>query len=690
MKKLTFLNHIDSLRGLAVLLVTLFHLDVNLFEGGFIGVDVFFVISGFLITRILNHEFQKTGNINFKTFYTRRVRRLMPTLFLTILLTFILTFLAFSPSDFINATNSMFMSSIALSNFHFLSISDYFNTASNFKPLLHTWSLGIEEQFYLLYPITLFFILKTFKNKGEKKVLFCLVTLFFFSLFYTFYTSIYGVSEELSSLFLPEDNYTSNISSLQFYLLPFRMFEFLAGAIIALLRIPKIKSEYTKLAFNLFGLFIIICCALLFSKNTPYLATINLLPCLGVAILIYLPPSKYLTFFSENRFLRFSGQISYTLYLLHWPIIVIYRYVFDRKFTPLEQIGLFTLIFLLSSVIYTYYETPLRYKKSKFSIKSNKSLYLILVLTISFVFFLKHKIHSENGWLFRLSDENQKLVDKIGIPKDFHKTHYGGVGYKEGWLRVEPVEPNKKGNDPDLILLGDSHAGHLLTGLDSIIVQKGKRSIYVPSLSSTLKLPDIVSTLRRPINQVTLNNRHKIEFDSIMKYPKSPVLFSHAWVSQINKCAVFNHFTNKFEKIPTDSTGWKLLAEKIVKFHNTTGTDRVFIILGENPTTSGGRLNYIEKLFRPKYLSKINPLTSEFPQNRIRFNSFFESYFSTIENIIFIDPSKAFCKIGTCIKQKNNIIYYADGGHLSKGGSLRVIEYLEKPLLKIINKKNNN
>tara|TARA_B110000483_G_C18066587_1_gene492384 strand:+ start:38 stop:757 length:720 start_codon:yes stop_codon:yes gene_type:complete len=162
MNKLSYLTHIDSIRAVAVLLVVFFHLDITLFQGGFISVDVFFVISGFLIMRILAHEFLETGSINLKYFYIRRIRRLMPTLFLTLFLTFMLTFLAFSPSDFMNATKSIFMSSVALSNFCFLGESNYFDLSSNFKPLLHTGSLGIEKQFYILFPASLFLLLKIF------------------------------------------------------------------------------------------------------------------------------------------------------------------------------------------------------------------------------------------------------------------------------------------------------------------------------------------------------------------------------------------------------------------------------------------------------------------------------------------------------------------------------------------------
>lgn len=680
MKKLSYLNHIDSLRAVAVLLVIFFHLEIELFKGGFIGVDVFFVISGFLITRILNHEFVETGKINFKKFYTRRIRRLMPTLFLTILLTFIFTFLAFSPSDFMNATRSMFMSSIALSNFHFLSIADYFDTTSNFKPLLHTWSLGIEEQFYLLYPISLFFLLKLFPTK-KKSVTIGLSLLFFLSLLLTIYSSKYGLPESITSLFLPKDDISSGISSMQFYLLPFRMFEFLVGAIIALLPSPKIKSEYLKLGLNILGFAIILIFGIMMSKHTPYLSTLNLIPCLGVGMLLFFPPTKHLSFFYDNKFLKYTGKISYTLYLIHWPVIVIYRYLFDDAFSFIEQIGLVTVTYLLSFVIYEYYENPLRYKTAKFAIKSNTSLVLGLIICILSVFIIKQKVNYEEGWLWRLSDENIELVKKIGFPKDFHKNNWGGVGYKEGWLGKK----RKKKAVPDLIWLGDSHAGHYLTGLDSVMVKKRNKKIYVPNWYSSLKLPDIVVRLSEERKRMS-KERFAKDSKFIMKHPNSPVVLSHAWTSQMSRSNVFNHTSNKYEEIGKDSAGWKLLAEKIVEFHEMSGPKRKFIIIGETPTIVNSKLNYIEKLLRPKYLSGFAPVTSEFPNNKIEFNSFFENYFSSMENIIFIDPSKAFCKDGTCIKQKNNQIYYSDGGHISRIGSLKAMEYMEEILANIIKK----
>ncbi|WP_430907944.1 acyltransferase family protein [Maribacter sp. 2-571] len=681
MKKLTYLNQIDSLRAIAVLLVVFFHLDISFFKGGFLGVDVFFVISGFLITRIINHEFSQTGTVSFKRFYLRRIRRLMPTLFLTIFLAFILTFLIFSPSDFINATKSMTMSSVALSNFHFLGESDYFDTASNFKPLLHTWSLGIEEQFYILYPITLFILIKCFK-KRKNVVFFSLGILFSISLFLTLYTSEYGISDSFSNLFKPKDEITSSVASLQFYLLPFRMFEFLVGAIVALINKPKIKSEILKLFLNLVGLTTIISSAIILSKDSLYLSTLNLIPCLGAALLLFFPPSKYLAFVFENKALRYIGKISYTLYLVHWLLIVVYRYLFNGEFTSIETIGLFTFMLLLSSLIYHYYETPLRYRDYGLSIKSDKNLVFILVACILIVFVINLKVNSDDGWLWRLSPKNRELVENIGVPKDFHLNNWGGAGYKPGWIGEKPGH----GGVPDIILMGDSHAGHYLYGLDSIMVKKNKKKIYISNWFTSLKLPDFVRSDKEGMPAIS-KNKFKQDLKIVNKYPESMVVLSHSWTSQINRSEVLDSETNEYLKLRQDTTGFVVIARKIEKFRSLIGKERKLLIIGASPKTKSNELNYIEKLLRPKYFSDLTPTSTTFKQNQIAFNTFFESYFKNIPDINFINPSPAFCSDGKCYKQFNEQIYFSDGSHLSRDGSLKAVTFFEDRLLNILDSK---
>lgn len=570
----------------------------------------------------------------------------------------------------------MFMSSVALSNFHFLSESDYFDIVSNFKPLLHTWSLGIEEQFYLLYPITLFLLLKLFKRqKSALKI--SLTFLFTISFLITVLSSKFGVPAQIPAWFLPKDEISANTSSLQFYLLPYRMFEFLTGAVLALITVPKIKSEWLKLGLNLSGLIIIIGASIFFSKNTSYLSSLNILPCIGAGILIFFPPSKHLSFFFENKFLKYTGNISYTLYLVHWVIIVIYRYLFDGAFSGFEQLGLFIVMYLLSMLIFTYFENPLRYTKAKFSIKSNKVLLAIILSNVLILYTLQKKVNNENGWLWRLSDKNLELIDKIGVPKNYHKNNWGGAGYSEGWIGAQ----KNKDTTPDMIWLGDSHAGHFLFGLDSIMVNQYQKDIFVSKWYTSLKLPDIVRASNNEFKQGSID-AFDHDLALVNENPKSTVVLSHSWISQMEIAKVFNDATEQYQAIPKDSAGWQILAEKIVEFHQMSGADRTFIIIGDNPTTGSKQLNYIEKLLRPKYLANLAPSSSTFPNNRIEFNQFFERYFRPNEKIIFIDPSKALCEKGICLKQKDDKIYYSDINHFSQIGSLHAIEYMKDTLLK--------
>lgn len=690
MKKLNYLNHIDALRAIGVLLVVLFHLDVKLFKGGFLGVDVFFVISGFLITRILKHEFSETGTISFKSFYLKRIRRLIPTLYLIVFLTFILTFLTFSPSDFMNATSSMFKSTIALSNFHFLAASDYFDTASGFKPLLHTWSLAIEEQFYLLYPVGLFLLMKFF-NKKKNGVIVSLSILFILSLLYTFYTSKYGVPERFHDPFLSKYGSLQDVSSIHFFLLPFRMFEFLTGSIVALIGVVKIKSEVFKLFLNIVGLSLIIGSAILFSKSTIYLSTCNLLPCIGVGILLYFPPSKYLSFLFDNKFLKHTGKISYVLYLLHWLIIVIYRYLFNREFNALEQVVLFAVMFLLSSIIYKYYETPLRYSKSKFSLNSNFSMVLFLIIGIVSIYSIKIVVNNNNGWLWRLSDFNKQIVERMGNPKDFHRNNYGGAGYRPGWVGGTP----EKGIEPDMIWIGDSHAAHYLYGLDNVLVKPYNKNIYISDWITTLKLPDII----RHDKEIYVSKSKEffaMDLKFIAKYPNSTVALSQHWINGLKRGEVLNEITGKYEKFPKDSTRLHVLVQKIKKLHKIIGEDRKLLIFGScYPQKSGIELNFVEELLRPKYISNIIKPVNSLPassickinEHALELNSYFKKHFAKSENILFINPADAFCEGELCLEQKDGEIYFSDINHLSQDGSLRVVKYMKEKLLKIINKK---
>ena len=230
--KITYRPEIDGLRAIAVLCVIIYHTDLNFFNfqilsGGFLGVDIFFVISGYLITSILLKEFNKTGKISLNYFYERRIRRILPAFLMVILISFFAAWFILMPLNFINFSNSAIASIIFLSNLFFWRTGQEYDAEDSLNiPLLHTWSLSVEEQFYIIFPLFLIFFLKFKKQILEKIILF----LIFFSFFLAVYISNYN-------------------PSLSFYFIFTRLWELLLGSYLATTKKKKNFSVNLKVLF---------------------------------------------------------------------------------------------------------------------------------------------------------------------------------------------------------------------------------------------------------------------------------------------------------------------------------------------------------------------------------------------------------------------------------------------------------
>jgi len=326
---------IDGLRAIAVLSVVLFHLDFALFEGGFVGVDVFFVISGYLITSIIK---QKYENQDFKLadFYTRRIRRLIPPLIATIAATLFGAALIMTPYDMVGFSRSAVAALFSLSNIVFYLESGYWDTASELKPLLHTWSLGVEEQFYLFWPALIIGLLSIRRFVG----------------FGTSLAVITVLGAVLCIWFTGVDQ------SAAFYLLPFRVFQFAMGALLIPLasslqhRRANLPDLTSSLAFWA-GLSCILVSVTTLGSETVFPGYAVLLPTLGAALVLLsggLPgqlhaPARALM---ENRLSIWLGQVSYSMYLVHWPLIVLFRYQYALELSHVDQ-----LVLALSTLVAT-------------------------------------------------------------------------------------------------------------------------------------------------------------------------------------------------------------------------------------------------------------------------------------------------------------------------------------------------
>lgn len=679
MQKLKYLDHIDSLRALAVLLVLLFHLDITLFKGGFLGVDVFFVISGFLITRNITHEYRTTSGFNFTRFYYRRVKRLLPSYFLTSIFVFAIGFLLLSPSDLITLSDSIFAGSVALSNFYFLGESGYFDMAAKLKPMLHTWSLSVEEQYYFIWPLTLYLFLRVFRRI---KTYLLILILSVISIAVTLYVNVSGVSEQVLQFFSAHSESPTDLQSLLFYLLPFRSYEFLMGSLLVFLPEIQMKNEKTKGLITTLGFLLIVLPGMYFDDTLKYLSILNIIPCLGISLLIIAPQSKYFSWFFYNKALRQIGNASYTIYLFHWPIIVYYKHLYDQPLNLVSGAVLFSLSIGISLLVYKYYETPFRHSTLKNLKFDYAKMALIFLLFIGSSYVIKRNVTNNEGWLWRLNDKNLALIDEIGVPIKFHYNNWGGANYKFDADLDNKENPKDKF---DMIWLGDSHSGHYAAGLDSVFVKKHGMKVHISTLSCFV-LPDIIPT----------NDMCKLNADSVLnekirlleENPEATFVLSYYWQYRLFvTCLVFDETTG--EEINPDllvkKDAYHLMCKKIEKFRSILGKDRKIIVVGESPVRQGN-VNYIEKLLKPDYLSFISPPSSTFQQKQLEIdiNTFMEEYFKNLDNFYFINPSEPICEDGTCISQVGNQIYFSDANHLSKVGSVYVMEYFEDQILNIL------
>ncbi len=275
--RINYRPEIDGLRAIAVLSVILFHAQIVIagrdwFEGGFIGVDIFFVISGYLITRIILSELFEKGSFSFLEFYNRRARRILPMLFTVMLVSFPFAWQWLLPSDFIEYSKSILSAVFFGSNFFFYNAAtEYGADSSLLKPFLHTWSLGIEEQFYIVFPILLIVFHKFLKNH--------LLTLFLAMLL---------LSLQFSSV-MGERNVELN-----FYLPFSRFWELLVGSVLAYLELRhgRIKNELAAHTFPIIGFYLIIYSILFFDVKIPHPGFQTLIPIIGVALIIAFSSTK--------------------------------------------------------------------------------------------------------------------------------------------------------------------------------------------------------------------------------------------------------------------------------------------------------------------------------------------------------------------------------------------------------------
>ena len=379
-------REIDGLRALAVIPVILFHAGFQTFGGGFVGVDIFFVISGYLITSIILAELEQ-GRFSIVNFYERRARRILPALFLVMLICIPFAWFWLLPRDMKDFSKSLINVSTFISNIYFYKQSGYFDTAAELKPLLHTWSLAVEEQFYLFFPIFLIVIWRF----GKRHIFASLSLIFLVSLCYAQYKV--GIKP-----------------SAAFYLLPSRFWELLIGAFSACYFSSGTKPNFNKSISEIasvIGLGLLTYAIFVFDKKTPFPSLYTLAPTVGTALIIlFASQDTVVGKFLGNKLFVGIGLISYSAYLWHQPLFAFARHRSLTEPSQITFVALAIIAVVLAYFSWRYVEQPFRDKQqfSRRKIFTYAATGIVLFVAIGMAG--KHT----NGFEWRFSSNQREVL----------------------------------------------------------------------------------------------------------------------------------------------------------------------------------------------------------------------------------------------------------------------------------------
>lgn len=648
---------IDGLRALAVLLVIGFHAYPTMVPAGFVGVDIFFVISGYLISSKIAEELQH-GSFSFFSFYGKRIRRIFPSLVVTLVCVVIIGWLVLLPVELKQLGKHALFSSFFLSNYVFWSESGYFDTGATVKPLLHLWSLGIEEQFYLLWPLFLWFF---WKNR---------VSLFFAS----FVLVVFSLGYNLIAI--QADKATVFFS-------PFsRFWELGAGAALALI---KNKSCQTNSGFIFYsfvhilrsrfinwgrlclpwlsvtGLTLIGYSLFLITPQSAFPGWLTLLPVIGTVLIIAAGPTPLVNrVMLSNKVLVRIGVFSYPLYLIHWPLLSFQHIINHGDLTSQQALLLVSVSIVCAVVIYYLVEYPLRFKINK--IKSTQ----FLIASMLFVFFISCAIFFSNKEMFFSHDAvlAEKVAEQLVI---------GKIKKPEAFSFVQGAFVLRSDGDfaGTVLFVGDSHATHYWHAMQGARERVRNKSLK-PYSAAYIDLP-----IGEPVPAKFLADKsiHRIVFSYFWAYR-----YGSDKVDYAARGAGLGPNRNVpfMKQMPADDMAQ--LDERILsaaKSAQRNGKEVVFIL--DNPfgvefdpftffkrSWMGYSLNIPNPLARTIAIERTEPIRS-------RIISIAGKAGATI-----IDPMKTLCNGVFCpVVSEDGVLMYRDYDHISPRASSEHVRYLD-------------
>lgn len=639
--QIKYRTEIDGLRAIAVLAVIIYHAFPSLLPGGFVGVDIFFVISGFLITGIIIKELQG-GEFSIVRFYERRARRILPALFFVVVVVSPFAYLWLLPSDFDSFLKSIIAVLTFTSNFLFASESGYFAPNVELKPLLHTWTLAVEEQYYIFFPL----LLSALWRFGKKASVIIILII----------SAISIALAQVGSVTSPTNT---------FYLLHTRAWELLIGSVCAFYytggKLAIIENK--KAVLSLTGLLMIMASIFFLNKGYPYPSAYTLIPTIGSALILLFATSKN----TVGKLLSIKpvamlGLISYSAYLWHQPIFALAR---NRDISEPKTITMVSLIILtlaLSYFTWKYIETPFR-NKDKFSKKSIFSYSIALTFTLiicsSLLLFLniKYDISGKNELQSVL---NYRLRGNLGLSKSCEKT-------------FTLAKECRTSDQPEIVLWGDSYAMQMAKAITSSN-ENAKLIQFTISQCSPVLGYSSAGTVFGAKNCIESNN-------NVFEYIKNTnsiktVVLSSPFIQLGRDYVAVNEDDHT---VNIDYKQSLVILKQTIEKINKLG--KKVVVMSPTPESGYDIGQCVKKSIMigrdPSICNFKSPVRDDESERVIRALD----SLSNLANIIMWQ--KLICNNGECIAYKDNTIIYRDKGHLSYEGS----EYLGKKynLFKLIN-----
>lgn len=595
---------IQGLRAIAVLFVFIFHLNSSWLPGGFVGVDIFFVISGFLISSIILSNLDK-NKFSFFDFYKSRIKRIVPAYYFLLIVIAIVGVFVFVSSDIHAFRKSLFWSILFNSNYYFSTLDTYFGTENSGNPFLHTWTLAIEMQFYLFLPLLLFFV--------KRKWLLPFISLLTVALF------VYG------SL-----NVFNGNKNLMYFSLLARTPEFLIGVLCSFISNRFRLPNYTALPLSILGIVFLIASSFFISENSDFPGILAIVPCLGAAFLILTPENPIRTFLS-NKVLFFIGDISYSLYLWHWPVMAFFRYYYNtHEFSGIQCIIVVLMTFTLSIFSFYCIETFMR-KKKGFKLWGTLAFFSGITVLSTFIIIPSNK---------RMSN----------IPLEYTTPTFGMNSHGNTFKNVE-IFGDTAALNPKILLLGDSHALCMKPYFDYM----GKKNSFSIKTITNDRYPTIPNIPKENF----IENRYYIQYSNLMKYATKEIAESDIIILEYQ----FN--------------GDQFISQ-IKNLINNLKPNQHFILMSDFPAIDKNPIRVNRGIVQNK--SRNNNYKIQYPDYPTQIINLIKS--STNCHYLDLSNSKVFQNVPF---YKDTVMYY-DRGHLNIYGAKVYAQDTENEYMRLLRK----